>query len=158
MPQGLTLTTVLLVASTFFLMMSVCGKYKTDVRWHRSCGLAVEVAVGAWYGLLHQFLGTLSCAVVDYLNGQIICPFWMQFRHRLSVLVDIGISRSVWNDLSHAWCCPPQGRVKSLYSIYNKMMRKKIPMRQVYDARALRVIVDDEVGSRTADAWAAAYR
>lgn len=51
-----------------------------------------------------------------------------------------------------------QGRVKSLYSTYNKMMRKKIPMRQVYDARALRVIVDDEGGTRTADAWGAAYR
>ena len=51
-----------------------------------------------------------------------------------------------------------QGRVKSLYSMYNKMMRKKIPMRQVYDARALRIIVDDEGGTRTADAWAAAYR
>lgn len=28
----------------------------------------------------------------------------------------------------------------------------------MYDARALRVIVDDEGGSRTGDAWAAAYR
>lgn len=51
-----------------------------------------------------------------------------------------------------------QGRVKSLYSTYKKMMRKRIPMRQVYDARALRVIVDDEGGTRTADAWGAAYR
>ena len=38
------------------------------------------------------------------------------------------------------------------------MVRKDIPMRQVYDARALRVIVDDVGGTRTADAWAAAYR
>lgn len=81
MPQGLTLATVLSVASTFFLMMSVCGKYKTDVHWHRNVGLAVEIATGAWYGLLHQFLGRLSCAVVDYLTGQIMCPFWMQLRH-----------------------------------------------------------------------------
>ncbi|KAL3147107.1 hypothetical protein ABBQ38_015063 [Trebouxia sp. C0009 RCD-2024] len=51
-----------------------------------------------------------------------------------------------------------EGRLKSIYSIYKKMIRKKIPVRQVYDARALRVIVDDEGGSRTGDAWAAAYR
>lgn len=51
-----------------------------------------------------------------------------------------------------------QGRLKSIYSIYKKMIRKKIPVRQVYDARALRIIVDDEGGSRTGDAWAAAYR
>ena len=51
-----------------------------------------------------------------------------------------------------------QGRLKSIYSIYKKMIRKKIPVRQVYDARALRIIVDDEGASRTGDAWAAAYR
>ena len=51
-----------------------------------------------------------------------------------------------------------QGRLKSMYSIYKKMIRKKIPVRQVYDARALRVIVGDEGGSKTEGAWAAAYR
>ncbi|DBA73503.1 TPA: hypothetical protein ACH3X1_011529 [Trebouxia sp. C0004] len=51
-----------------------------------------------------------------------------------------------------------EGRLKSMYSIYKKMIRKKIPVRQVYDARALRVIVGDEGGSKTEDAWAAAYR
>ncbi len=51
-----------------------------------------------------------------------------------------------------------QGRLKSMYSIYKKMIRKKVPVRQVYDARALRVIVGDEGGSKTEDAWAAAYR
>ena len=45
-----------------------------------------------------------------------------------------------------------------MYSTYKKMIRKKVPVRQVYDARALRIIVDDEGGSRTSDAWAAAYR
>ena len=45
-----------------------------------------------------------------------------------------------------------------MYSIYKKMIRKKIPVRQVYDARALRIIVDDEGGTRTQDAWVAAYR
>ena len=54
--------------------------------------------------------------------------------------------------------CGVQGRLKSIYSIYKKMIRKKIPVRQVYDARALRIIVDDEGASRTGDAWAAAYR
>ncbi|KAL0045856.1 hypothetical protein WJX82_006850 [Trebouxia sp. C0006] len=51
-----------------------------------------------------------------------------------------------------------EGRLKSMYSIYKKMIRKKVPVRQVYDARALRVIVGDEGGSKTEDAWAAAYR
>ena len=45
-----------------------------------------------------------------------------------------------------------------MYSTYKKMIRKKVPVRQVYDARALRIIVDDEGGTRTSDAWAAAYR
>ena len=45
-----------------------------------------------------------------------------------------------------------------MYSVYKKMLRKKIPVRQVYDARALRIIVDDEGGTRIEDAWSAAYR
>lgn len=45
-----------------------------------------------------------------------------------------------------------------MYSIYKKMIRKNVPVRQVYDARALRVIVDDVRGTETEDAWAAAYR
>ncbi|KAJ1702833.1 hypothetical protein LUZ63_002612 [Rhynchospora breviuscula] len=38
-------------------------------------------------------------------------------------------------------------RLKSLYSIYSKMKRKDVGIRQVYDARALRVIVGDKEGS-----------
>ncbi|XP_072964039.1 uncharacterized protein [Typha angustifolia] len=38
-------------------------------------------------------------------------------------------------------------RLKSLYSIYCKMKRKDIGIRQVYDARALRVIVGDKNGA-----------
>lgn len=38
-------------------------------------------------------------------------------------------------------------RLKSLYSIYCKMQRKDVGIRQVYDARALRVIVGDKEGS-----------
>ncbi|KAK1286082.1 hypothetical protein QJS10_CPB20g01166 [Acorus calamus] len=38
-------------------------------------------------------------------------------------------------------------RLKSLYSIYCKMKRKDIGIRQVYDARALRVVVGDKKGT-----------
>ncbi|KAM0917027.1 hypothetical protein ACQ4PT_009772 [Festuca glaucescens] len=38
-------------------------------------------------------------------------------------------------------------RLKSLYSIYCKMKRKHVGIRQVYDARALRVIVGDKDGA-----------
>ncbi|XP_031501510.1 uncharacterized protein LOC116265135 [Nymphaea colorata] len=38
-------------------------------------------------------------------------------------------------------------RLKSLYSIYCKMKRKGVSIRQVYDARALRVVVGDKNGS-----------
>ncbi|XP_008798007.2 uncharacterized protein LOC103713029 isoform X2 [Phoenix dactylifera] len=38
-------------------------------------------------------------------------------------------------------------RLKSLYSIYCKMKRKDVGIRQVYDARALRVIVGDKNGT-----------
>lgn len=38
-------------------------------------------------------------------------------------------------------------RLKSLYSIYNKMKRKDVGINKVYDARALRVIVGDKNGT-----------
>ncbi|XP_077234872.1 uncharacterized protein LOC143877037 isoform X2 [Tasmannia lanceolata] len=38
-------------------------------------------------------------------------------------------------------------RLKSLYSIYCKMKRKDVGIRQVYDARALRVVVGDKNGA-----------
>ena len=34
------------------------------------------------------------------------------------------------------------GRPKHIYSIYNKMQRKRLPLEQVYDMRAVRVLVD----------------
>jgi hypothetical protein len=37
-----------------------------------------------------------------------------------------------------------QGRIKSLYSIFRKMARKGVSLREVFDARALRVVVDDQ--------------
>jgi len=51
-----------------------------------------------------------------------------------------------------------QGRVKSLYSSFKKMARKGVPLSQVYDARALRVVVDDEEGEKEREALAACYR
>eukprot|EP00191_Tetraselmis_sp_GSL018_P022836 CAMPEP_0177622842 /NCGR_PEP_ID=MMETSP0419_2-20121207/28558_1 /TAXON_ID=582737 /ORGANISM="Tetraselmis sp., Strain GSL018" /LENGTH=852 /DNA_ID=CAMNT_0019123301 /DNA_START=64 /DNA_END=2621 /DNA_ORIENTATION=- len=51
-----------------------------------------------------------------------------------------------------------QGRLKSLYSVHNKMTRKGVGIAEVYDARALRVIVDDHGGKREAAAIAACYR
>jgi (p)ppGpp synthase/HD superfamily hydrolase len=45
-----------------------------------------------------------------------------------------------------------------LYSTFKKMARKQVPLKEVYDARALRVIVDDEGGSRQAEAIAACYQ
>ena len=44
-------------------------------------------------------------------------------------------------------CCL-QGRIKSLYSIQRKMRRKKVSLEEVYDARALRVVVDDADGDQ----------
>jgi hypothetical protein len=41
------------------------------------------------------------------------------------------------------------GRVKSLYSSFKKMARKNVPLSEVYDVRALRVVVDDR--QRTAE-------
>ena len=43
-----------------------------------------------------------------------------------------------------------QGRIKSLYSIQRKMRRKAVPLEDVYDARALRVVVDDADGEQQA--------
>ncbi|KAL4419557.1 hypothetical protein ABPG77_006888 [Micractinium sp. CCAP 211/92] len=51
-----------------------------------------------------------------------------------------------------------QGRLKSLYSTFKKMTRKGVPLSEVYDARALRVIVDDDGGRRQGEAIAACYK
>jgi hypothetical protein len=50
-----------------------------------------------------------------------------------------------------------QGRVKSLHSTFRKMARKQIPLAQVYDARALRVVVDDDNGIKEREAIAICY-
>ena len=41
-----------------------------------------------------------------------------------------------------------QGRLKSLHSVWRKMQRKKASLAEVYDARALRIVVDDQEGNR----------
>ncbi|GAB4816393.1 hypothetical protein N2152v2_003439 [Parachlorella kessleri] len=51
-----------------------------------------------------------------------------------------------------------QGRVKSLYSIFKKMARKGVPVSEVYDARALRVVVHDAGGLLQREAIAACYK
>jgi len=51
-----------------------------------------------------------------------------------------------------------QGRLKSLYSVHKKMTRKRVDFKEIYDARALRVVVDDMGGQREAAAMAACYR
>ncbi|GLI66621.1 hypothetical protein VaNZ11_010546 [Volvox africanus] len=51
-----------------------------------------------------------------------------------------------------------QGRLKSLNSVYRKMVRKNVAVAQVYDSRALRVIVDDGEGSSLQEAVEVCYR
>ena len=51
-----------------------------------------------------------------------------------------------------------QGRLKSLHSVHRKMQRKRCALEEVYDARALRVIVDDCGGARLGDAVQCCYR
>lgn len=52
-----------------------------------------------------------------------------------------------------------QGRLKSLFSIHRKMRRKQLQsVADVYDARALRVIVDDIDGASMYDATLGCYR
>ncbi len=49
--------------------------------------------------------------------------------------------------VSHGCMCAwLQGRIKSLYSMYRKMIRKSVSLREVFDALALRVVVDDQNG------------
>ena len=52
---------------------------------------------------------------------------------------------------------PPQARLKSLYSTHRKMQRKGIPVEAVYDARAMRIIIDDGHGQQLADAVEGCY-
>ena len=51
-----------------------------------------------------------------------------------------------------------QGRVKSLYSSFKKMARKGVPLSEVYDVRALRVVVDDHEGASEREAIEICYK
>jgi GTP pyrophosphokinase len=47
------------------------------------------------------------------------------------------------------------GRTKSIYSIYQKMLRQNVPFEQVYDILAVRVILDSKGADEKADCWKA---
>lgn len=51
-----------------------------------------------------------------------------------------------------------QGRLKSLYSTYKKMQRKGVGLKEIYDARALRVIINDGGDRQNPEAMAACYQ
>ncbi len=51
-----------------------------------------------------------------------------------------------------------QGRIKSMYSSFKKMARKGVPLAEVYDLRALRVVVDDKCGANEKDAIEICYK
>lgn len=51
-----------------------------------------------------------------------------------------------------------QGRLKSLYSIHKKMVRKGVGLEEIYDARALRVVIDDGGNRQNGEAITACYQ
>lgn len=46
-----------------------------------------------------------------------------------------------------------KGRLKSIYSIYNKMRKQGVGFEEVYDIFAIRIIIDTEFKSEKADCW-----
>jgi GTP diphosphokinase / guanosine-3',5'-bis(diphosphate) 3'-diphosphatase len=46
-----------------------------------------------------------------------------------------------------------KGRPKSIYSIWNKMLKKKVTFEEVYDVFAIRIILDAADGREKSDAW-----
>ena len=46
-----------------------------------------------------------------------------------------------------------QSRSKSIFSIWNKMKKKKIPFEEVYDVFAIRIIIDSKPENEKADCW-----
>ena len=54
-------------------------------------------------------------------------------------------------------CGQAQGRIKSLHSMHRKMARKGVSLGEIFDARALRVVVDDQGGRKLQQAIEACY-
>lgn len=50
------------------------------------------------------------------------------------------------------------GRLKSIYSTYKKMNRKRVPANFIWDARALRVVVNDKNGALEKEAEESCYQ
>ena len=50
-----------------------------------------------------------------------------------------------------------EGRVKSYTSTWRKLARKRLPLERVYDVRGLRIVVDNDCGTREQDARAVCY-
>jgi len=46
-----------------------------------------------------------------------------------------------------------KSRFKSVYSIYSKMQRKKLPFEEIYDLYAIRIILEAREGQEKADCW-----
>lgn len=46
-----------------------------------------------------------------------------------------------------------KGRTKSIFSIWNKMVKKKVAFEDIYDVFAIRIILDSELEQEKADAW-----
>jgi len=46
-----------------------------------------------------------------------------------------------------------KGRPKSIYSIHNKMQKQGIPFEEVYDAFAIRIIIDTPINQEKSDCW-----
>ena len=48
-----------------------------------------------------------------------------------------------------------KGRTKSVFSIWNKMQKKKVRFEDIYDVFAIRIIIDTPISDEKADAWKA---
>ncbi len=46
-----------------------------------------------------------------------------------------------------------KSRFKSVFSVYSKMQRKKLPFEEIYDLYAIRIILDSREGKEKADCW-----